>query len=105
MSQSYKVAGSCSPCPRCCGGQAFGASSRQRNQPSEALSAGPPLYKSNKDVRQSIRLNINVFSLWGNGTVSVAKVGSLNVKWSHRLPLAPTSLTVTTCGACGRAQP
>ncbi|GAA2644019.1 RNA-guided endonuclease TnpB family protein [Streptomyces vastus] len=57
--------------------------------------AGPPRYKSKKDTRQSIRLNANAFSLKENGTVYVAKVGNLKVKWSRRLPAAPTSLTVT----------
>jgi putative transposase len=57
--------------------------------------AGPPRYKSKKDTRQSIRLNTNAFSLQGGGTVYVAKVGNLKVKWSRRLPAAPTSLTVT----------
>ncbi|NGO73097.1 RNA-guided endonuclease TnpB family protein [Streptomyces boncukensis] len=56
---------------------------------------GPPRYKSKKDTRQSIRLNTNAFSLQGDGTVYVAKVGNLNVTWSRRLPAAPTSLTVT----------
>ncbi|MCL6734989.1 RNA-guided endonuclease InsQ/TnpB family protein [Streptomyces neyagawaensis] len=56
---------------------------------------GPPRYKSKKDTRQSIRLTTNAFSLQENGTVYVAKVGNLRVKWSRRLPAAPTSLTVT----------
>ncbi len=63
---------------------------------------GPPRYKSKKDTRQSIRLNTNAFSLHNDGTVYVAKVGNLKVKWSRRLPAAPTSLTVTkdSCGRC-----
>ncbi|MFE7860467.1 RNA-guided endonuclease InsQ/TnpB family protein [Streptomyces sp. NPDC057403] len=56
---------------------------------------GPPRYKSKKDTRQSIRLNTNAFCLKSDGTVYVAKVGNLKVKWSRRLPSAPTSLTVT----------
>ncbi|MEU6805267.1 RNA-guided endonuclease InsQ/TnpB family protein [Streptomyces neyagawaensis] len=56
---------------------------------------GPPRYKSKKDTRQSIRLTTNAFSLQEGGTVYVAKVGNLRVKWSRRLPAAPTSLTVT----------
>lgn len=62
---------------------------------------GPPRYKSKKDTRQSIRLNTNAFSLQDDGTVYVAKVGNLKVKWSRRLPAAPTSLTVTK-DSCGR---
>lgn len=54
----------------------------------------PPRYKSKKDTRQSIRLNTNAFSLQSNGTVYVAKVGDLKVKWSRPLPATPTSLTV-----------
>ncbi|MFE7216795.1 RNA-guided endonuclease InsQ/TnpB family protein, partial [Streptomyces sp. NPDC057611] len=56
---------------------------------------GPPRYKSKKDTRQSIRLNTNAFCLQDDGTVYLAKVGSLKVKWSRRLPAAPTSLTLT----------
>ncbi|WOT40326.1 RNA-guided endonuclease InsQ/TnpB family protein [Streptomyces coeruleorubidus] len=63
--------------------------------------AGPPRYKSKKDARQSIRLNTNAFSLRDNGAVYVAKVGNLKVRWSRRLPAAPTSLTVTK-DSCGR---
>ncbi|MFF8879335.1 RNA-guided endonuclease InsQ/TnpB family protein, partial [Streptomyces flaveolus] len=55
---------------------------------------GPPRFKSKRDTRQSIRLNTNAFSLTDDGRVYVAKVGSLRVKWSRRLPAAPTSLTV-----------
>ncbi|MFJ8712501.1 RNA-guided endonuclease InsQ/TnpB family protein [Streptomyces violaceus] len=62
---------------------------------------GPPRYKSKKDTRQSIRLTTNAFSLQGDGTVYVAKVGNLKVKWSRRLPAAPTSLTVIK-DSCGR---
>ncbi|WP_073948013.1 RNA-guided endonuclease InsQ/TnpB family protein [Streptomyces kebangsaanensis] len=56
---------------------------------------GPPRYKSKKDTRQSVRLNTNAFSLQAGGTVYVAKVGNLKVRWSRPLPAAPTSLTVT----------
>jgi putative transposase len=56
---------------------------------------GPPRFKSKKDTRQSIRLTTNAFSLRNDGTVYVAKVGNLKVRWSRRLPAAPTSLTVT----------
>ncbi|MCX5147300.1 transposase [Streptomyces sp. NBC_00320] len=56
--------------------------------------ASPPRFKSKKDTRQSIRLNANAFSLQENGTVYVAKVGRLKVKWSRPLPAAPTSLTI-----------
>ncbi|MGW2324132.1 RNA-guided endonuclease InsQ/TnpB family protein [Streptomyces sp. NPDC001700] len=55
----------------------------------------PPRYKSKKDTRQSIRLTAGAFSLQGNGTVYVAKVGNIKVTWSRPLPAAPTSVTVT----------
>jgi putative transposase len=60
----------------------------------EGRRVAPPRFKSKKDTRQSIRLNTNAFSLQDNGTVYVAKVGNLTVKWSRPLPAAPTSLTV-----------
>ncbi|GGV62032.1 RNA-guided endonuclease InsQ/TnpB family protein [Streptomyces massasporeus] len=60
---------------------------------------GPPRFKSKKDTRQSIRLTTNAFSLRNDGTVYVAKVGNLKVRWSRRLPAAPTSLTVTRDGS------
>ncbi|MDX3388374.1 transposase, partial [Streptomyces niveiscabiei] len=62
---------------------------------------GPPRFKSKKDTGQSVRLNTNAFCLKDDGTVYVAKVGDLKVKWSRRLPAAPTSVTVTR-DSCGR---
>ncbi|MBB4979320.1 RNA-guided endonuclease InsQ/TnpB family protein [Streptomyces nymphaeiformis] len=55
---------------------------------------GPPRYKSKKDSRQAIRLNANAFTACDGGTVYVAKVGRIKVKWSRPLPAVPTSLTV-----------
>jgi putative transposase len=55
---------------------------------------GAPRFKSRKDARQSIRFNTNAFSLQDNGTVYVAKVGNVGVKWSRTLPAAPTSMTL-----------
>ncbi|MGW2328842.1 RNA-guided endonuclease InsQ/TnpB family protein [Streptomyces sp. NPDC001700] len=55
----------------------------------------PPRYKTKRDTRQSIRLNTNAFSLQDDGTVYVAKVGTIKVTCSRPLPTAPTSLTVT----------
>ncbi|MGW6916985.1 RNA-guided endonuclease InsQ/TnpB family protein [Kitasatospora sp. NPDC054939] len=55
----------------------------------------PPRFKSKRDNRQSIRLTANGFSLRDNGTLYVAKVGDLEIKWSRSLPSAPTSVTVT----------
>lgn len=61
----------------------------------------PPRFKSRKDNRQSIRLTANGFSVRGNGTVYIAKVGDIKVKWSRPLPSAPTSVTLTK-DAAGR---
>lgn len=55
----------------------------------------PPRFKSKRDNKQSIRLTSNGFSLRDNGTLYVAKVGDLKIKWSRPLPAAPTSVTVT----------
>ncbi|MFG2332692.1 RNA-guided endonuclease InsQ/TnpB family protein [Streptomyces sp. NPDC048604] len=55
---------------------------------------GAPRFKSKKDTRQAIRFNTNAFSLQDNGTVYVAKVGNVRVKWSRTLPAAPTSMTL-----------
>jgi putative transposase len=62
----------------------------------------PPRYKAKKDTRQSIRLNTNAFSFQDDGTVYVAKVGTIKVKWSRPLPAAPTSVTVVkdSSGRC-----
>ncbi|MFJ7293180.1 RNA-guided endonuclease InsQ/TnpB family protein [Streptomyces collinus] len=62
---------------------------------------GPPRYKSKKDTRQSIRFTTSAFRIRDDGTVYVAKVGNLKVKWSRQLPAAPTSVTVTK-DSCGR---
>ncbi|WKU44731.1 RNA-guided endonuclease TnpB family protein [Streptomyces sp. VNUA116] len=61
----------------------------------------PPRFKSKKDGRQSVRLNTNAFSLRPDGSVYVAKVGDIKVRWSRPLPAAPTSLTVAR-DPCGR---
>ncbi|MFJ9822093.1 RNA-guided endonuclease InsQ/TnpB family protein [Streptomyces sp. NPDC101151] len=60
---------------------------------------GPPQYKSKRDTLQSIRLNTNTFCLEDDGTGYVAKLGNLKVKWSRRLPAAPTSLTARPAGS------
>lgn len=55
----------------------------------------PPRFKSKRDGEQSIRLTANGFSLRDNGTMYVAKVGDLEVRWSRPLPATATSVTVT----------
>jgi putative transposase len=55
---------------------------------------GKPRLRSRKDNRQAIRLTRNGFSLRGNETLYVAKVGELKVAWSRTLPAVPSSVTV-----------
>jgi putative transposase len=56
---------------------------------------GGPRRKSKKDNRQSVRFTRNGFSLKPDGTLYVAKVGDLEVRWSRDLPSVPSSVTVT----------
>lgn len=55
----------------------------------------PPRFKSKRDNTQSIRITANGFSMRDKGTVYVAKVGDLKVRWSRPLPATPTSVTIT----------
>lgn len=48
-----------------------------------------------KRGKQSIRLTRNGFALRPDGTMYVAKVGNLNVRWSRALPSIPSSVTIT----------
>ncbi len=57
----------------------------KRKGPKAAL----PRFKSKKDGRQSVRLNTNAFSLQPDGSVYVAKVGDIKVRWSRPVPAAP----------------
>lgn len=56
---------------------------------------GAPRFRSRKDGRQSIRFTRNGFSLRGNGTLYLAKIGEVAVRWSRDLPSGPSSATVT----------
>jgi putative transposase len=56
---------------------------------------GGPRRKSKKDKRQSFRLARNGFSLRPNGTLYLAKIGDVEVRWSRELPSVPSSVTVT----------
>lgn len=53
------------------------------------------------DVHLRVDVAAARFCLQDDGTVYVAKVGNLNVKWSCRLPAAPTSVTVTMDSSAG----
>lgn len=55
---------------------------------------GRPRFKSGKDTWQSFRLTRNGFSLRPNGTVFLAKVGEVKVRWSRDLPSVPSSVTI-----------
>ncbi|MGY0236520.1 RNA-guided endonuclease TnpB family protein [Longispora urticae] len=55
---------------------------------------GPPRFRSRRDHRQSFRLTRNGFTVRPNGTLYVAKVGNIAVRWSRELPSAPSSVTV-----------
>jgi putative transposase len=55
---------------------------------------GRPRMKSRKDHRQSFRLTRNGFSVRPNGTLFVAKVGEVRVRWSRGLPSEPSSVTI-----------
>lgn len=69
----------------------FASASGKRKGPKVAA----PRFKSRKDNRQSIRFTANGFSLRDNGRLYVAKVGDIAIRWSRRLPSAPTSVAVT----------
>lgn len=55
---------------------------------------GKPRFKSRKDNRQSFRLTRNGFSIQSDGTLYVAKVGNVRVRWSRSLPSVPSSVTI-----------
>jgi len=56
---------------------------------------GGPRRKSRKDRKQSIRLTRNGFTLRPDGTLYLAKVGDVEVRWSRDLPSVPSSVTIT----------
>ena len=54
-----------------------------------------PRFKSRKDARQSIRFTANArWSITDSGRLNLPKIGTVKVKWSRPLPVAPTSVTV-----------
>lgn len=55
---------------------------------------GWPRFKSRKDNRQSFRLTRNGFSLRPDGSVYLAKIGDVRVRWSRDLPSEPSSVTI-----------
>ena len=55
---------------------------------------GEPRFRSLKDRRQSIRFTRNGFSLRTDGSLYLAKIGEVVVRWSRELPSEPSSVTV-----------
>jgi putative transposase len=55
---------------------------------------GHPRFKSRKDNRQSFRLTRNGFTIRPNGTLYIAKVGDVRIRWSRDLPSEPSSVTI-----------
>lgn len=55
---------------------------------------GRPRMKSKKNRRQSFRLTRNGFRIRPNGTLDIAKVGQMRVRWSRELPSEPSSVTI-----------
>jgi hypothetical protein len=55
---------------------------------------GRPNVKSKKDHRQSFRLTRNGFSVRASGRLALAKVGTVQVRWSRGLPSEPSSVTI-----------
>ncbi|MEO3855318.1 RNA-guided endonuclease TnpB family protein [Acrocarpospora sp. B8E8] len=55
---------------------------------------GLPVFKSRRDRRQSARFTGTAFGLSGDGTLYLAKIGKVEVRWSRELPAVPSSVTV-----------
>jgi putative transposase len=56
---------------------------------------GPPRFRSRKDRRQAIRFTRNArFSVTLGGKLRLPRIGDIPVRWSRRLPSAPSSVTV-----------
>ncbi|MFD5843670.1 RNA-guided endonuclease InsQ/TnpB family protein [Streptomyces chartreusis] len=59
----------------------------------KGLKTNPPRLKK-KNGRQSIRFTRNGFQLRANGTLYLAKIGEVRVRWSRVLPAEPSSVTI-----------
>ncbi|TFE28767.1 transposase [Frankia sp. B2] len=56
---------------------------------------GAPRFKSKRDTRQSVRFTANArWSVTTGGKLRLPKIGDVPVRWSRRLPSAPSSVTV-----------
>jgi putative transposase len=55
---------------------------------------GRPRMKSKKDCRQTFRLTRNGFRVRPDGSLFIAKIGEVRVRWSRELPSEPSSVTI-----------
>ncbi|GAA3629007.1 RNA-guided endonuclease TnpB family protein [Nonomuraea rosea] len=56
---------------------------------------GPPRFRSRRDNRQAIRFTRNArFKVVPGGKLSLPKIGDVTVRWSRKLPAAPSSVSV-----------
>jgi putative transposase len=66
-----------------------------RNGGRKGPKIGPPRFRSRKDHRQAVRFTANArFSVTPGGKLRLPKIGDVPVRWSRRLPSAPSSVTV-----------
>jgi len=69
----------------------FASAAGKRKGPKVAL----PQFRSRKDRRQAVRFTANArFAVTRAGKLRLPKVGDVAVRWSRRLPSAPSSITV-----------
>ncbi|MEO3862953.1 RNA-guided endonuclease TnpB family protein [Acrocarpospora sp. B8E8] len=59
---------------------------------------GLPVFKSRRDRRQSARFTRTAFRLPDDGTLYLAKIGNIEVRWSRELPAAPSSVIQDAAG-------
>ena len=55
---------------------------------------GQPRMKSRKGNRQSFRLTRNGFRVREKGSLDIAQIGEMRVRWSRELPSEPSSVTI-----------
>ncbi|MFD7292346.1 RNA-guided endonuclease InsQ/TnpB family protein [Streptomyces sp. NPDC059897] len=76
-------------------GAAYGAYFASLKGERKGRKTGPPVFKSRKDQRQSIRFTRNArWKITDKGRLSLPGVGEVPVRWSRTLPSDPSSVTV-----------
>ncbi|MFD7292246.1 RNA-guided endonuclease InsQ/TnpB family protein [Streptomyces sp. NPDC059897] len=76
-------------------GAAYGAYFASLKGERKGRKVGPPVFKSRKDQRQSIRFTRNArWKITDKGRLSLPGVGEVPVRWSRTLPSVPSSVTV-----------